>query len=326
MIKISAVVPIYNTQKFLSQCLESLLHQSVELEVILINDGSTDCSGEIAQMYEKRYQHIQLLHQENRGQSFARNRGLAAARGEYIFFCDSDDFIEKESLSRLYELCKKNDLDMIKTGWKTVFSNRVQHNVPPTAIQKDVVMSTKDYFQQSIRSWYNVIPWNGMFRRGFLQRNQLLFPEGIQFEDNTFHLKAMLTEPTARIMQVEFPFYYVRIRDGSTTTERSGTKKVYDQLKNIELMNAFLDSARLSPQMRKDGKRAVSSLVFTLTSYYYRAEKSQRFELSQAIPRSVLKEAIRWPQTTFQKWKIFAFTYVRPALDVYEYYKLKGLR
>lgn len=323
--ELSVIVPIFNTERYLSRCMDSLLSQSVAKEILLVDDGSTDRSYEIAKGYCEKNPCIQLLRQKNQGQSVARNRALSMARGEYVFFCDSDDFIDTESLPELYRLCKENDLDMIKTGWRTIFKDHTQLNLPPAdVLELGTVLSAEKYFQETIQDWYNVIPWNGLFRRSFLQRNHLLFPEGIQFEDNTFHLKALLSERQARIMQVEMPFYNVWIRSESTTTAIPNPKKVYDQLQNIALMNEFIETAGLPKELLPQAKRAVSSLAFTMTSYYYRVDKKYRKELSSAIPKSVLREGIQYSQTAFQKYKLSAFLYCRPILNLYEYYKLKG--
>lgn len=322
--QISVIVPFYNTEQYLERCIEHLIAQSMHKEIILIDDGSTDHSYKIASRYAAMNSCVVILRQNNQGQSAARNRGLEAATGEYVLFCDSDDFIEEESLPELYEICKNNRLDFLKTGWITEMERGQQKNIPPVKrITQNQVITAWQYFSQSIGYWYNVVPWNGIFCLDFLRRNALTFPEGIQFEDNTFHLKAMLCQLDARMMQIEFPFYHVCVRPQSTTTEKSSPQKIYDQLQNVALMEEFVGQSDLTKQCKAQARRAVSSLVFTMTSYYYRTDYRYRAELRNAIPKSILRRAVRHPQTAFQCSKILAFLYVRPLLDGYQAIKLK---
>lgn len=324
MIPISIIVPMYNVEKYIDECIQSLLNQSIEKEIILIDDGSTDHTYEIAKSYADDNNCIQLFHQKNAGQSAARNIGVAAAHGEYILYCDSDDCIDVESLPKLYQLCKDNNLDILKAGWKTKSVTGVSINLPPEGtIRLNTVMTAEEYFKESIYDWYNVIPVDGLFKLEFLRKNKIVFPEGIQFEDNLYHLMISLSDVNARVMQINYAFYTVHISEGSTTTSKPKPKKVYDQLENIRLMNDFITYNVDEPVIKELAKVAVSSLAFTMTSYYYRVDKKYRRELNEAIPLEVLKDAIAHPQTKFQKYKLMAFTYCRPLLDCYEYFHMR---
>lgn len=326
MIPISIIVPMYNVEAYIEECLESLLKQSIDKEIILIDDGSTDHTYEIAQKYQEKNSCITLIHQENSGQSIARNRGVSIAQGEYIFFCDSDDCIDEESLPKLYDLCKKNRLDILMTGWKTQKGSTMEINLPPLdSIPFYVSMTAGEYYKKSIYSWYNVVPGNGLYRLEFLKKIKLTFPEGIQFEDNTYHLKLLLSDLNAIVMQADSTFYTYHISEQSTTTSKPGPKKIYDQMENIKLMNEFINCNVVDLEHKSLAKVAVSSLVFTMTSYYYRVDKKYRKELSRTISPQVLKEAIKYPQTKFQKCKLIAFTYFRPFLNCYEYFHMRKI-
>ena len=322
-IAISIVVPMYNVEKYIDECITSLLNQSIEKEIILIDDGSTDLTFLIAQKYAKQHECIKLIHQENAGQSSARNKGVSVASGQYVLFCDSDDCIDAECLPRLFKLCEENDLDILKAGWKTMDGKKCSLNIPPKdSVRLYTVMTARELFVETIYNWYNVVPFDGLFKLEFLRENHIVFPEGIQFEDNLYHLMASLIDVNARVMQVDEPFYTVHISEGSTTTEKPGPKKVYDQLENVRLMNRFIEQKITDPDLKELAKVAVSSLVFTMTSYYYRVDKKYRKELSKAIPKEVLLDAIKHPQSQFQYFKLLFFTYVRPLLDIYEIYRM----
>lgn len=322
-IAISIVVPMYNVEKYIGECITSLLNQNIEKEIILVDDGSTDRTYAIAEEYASQYECIKLIHQKNAGQSSARNKGVSIAIGKYIFFCDSDDCIDVESLPRLYRVCEENNLDILKTGWKTLEGKKCLLNVPPkNSVRLYTVMTAKELFAETIYNWYNVVPVDGLFKLDFLRENNIVFPEGIQFEDNLYHLMVSLIDVNAKVMQIDDPFYTVHISEESTTTSKPGPKKVYDQLENVRLMNQFIEKKVDDPKLKELAKVAVSSLVFTMTSYYYRVDKKYRKELSKAIPKAVLREAIQHPQTRFQYCKLLVFTYARPLLDVYELYRM----
>lgn len=324
MLPISIIVPMYNVEKYIDECINSLLNQSIEKEIILVDDGSTDRTYEIARRFQEQYPCIQLYHQENAGQSAARNKGVSYATGEYILFCDSDDCIDAECLPHMYQLCQNHNLDILKAGWKTKQGNTESINLPKEGVVPfDEVLTAEEYFRRTIYNWYNVVPVDGLFKLDFLRKNNIVFPEGIQFEDNLYHLMVSLIDLNARVMQINHAFYTVHISEGSTTTSKPGPKKVYDQLENIRLMNQFIENQIQKDNMKSLAKVAVSSLAFTMTSYYYRVDRRYHRELSKAISKEILKEAIMHPQSSFQKYKLIAFTYCRPLLDCYEWLRMR---
>lgn len=320
LIKISIIIPMYNVEDYIAECLNSIINQNIkEFEVIIIDDGSTDKSNDIAQEYCNKYPFFSMYKQKNSGQSIARNLGIQKARGEYLFFLDSDDYIEENSLENLYNICKENGLDILKTEWTTLFEStgqRVVNKSPLTNIHYKTI-TTRHYYKESIYTWYNVIPWNGLIRREFLIGNRIKFPEKIQFEDNTFTLWLLLKDFNGKIMQIDIPFYNVRIRGGSTTSEIVGPKKIYDILENIDLMNKFINSSEWSSDIKSLAKVSVSILTFHLTTYFYRLDSSERRKIKNIIPKEILVEAIKYPCNKFQKLKLIAFLYTPFLLDIF---------
>ena len=127
-IKVSVIVPIYNTEKYVVECLESIVNQTLkEIEIICIDDGSTDNSIEIV----KCYSNIKIIHQKHSGLSIARNTGMQNANGEYIYFCDSDDVLEANALEELYNYSKKNNLDMLCFDGNTFYDQESLKNKFP---------------------------------------------------------------------------------------------------------------------------------------------------------------------------------------------------
>ena len=114
MVKISVIIPVFNVELYLEECLDSVINQSLDdLEIICVNDGSTDSSLSILEKYAKMDDRVKIISQENQGQGSARNKGLSIAKGECIYFIDSDDKIELDTLKDCYDCVKKNDLDFV---------------------------------------------------------------------------------------------------------------------------------------------------------------------------------------------------------------------
>lgn len=121
---ISVIIPVYNVEKYLSRCIDSVMEQTYKyLQVILIDDGSTDCSGQICENYAAKDVRIHVIHQKNQGVSAARNKGLDTAKGEYVTFVDSDDFISKDMIERLYDGLIKLEVSYIGCGYNHIDEN-----------------------------------------------------------------------------------------------------------------------------------------------------------------------------------------------------------
>ena len=113
MVKVTVIIPVYNTEKYLAECIESAINQSLrDIEIILVDDASPDNAGKICDEYAAKDSRIKVIHQENQGVSAARNNGLEHANGEYVYFLDSDDMIEESFLEKAYNVAKANDSDL----------------------------------------------------------------------------------------------------------------------------------------------------------------------------------------------------------------------
>ena len=176
MPKVSIIVPVYNVEKYLSKCLDSLVNQTLkDIEIIIVNDGSPDHSQDIIDKYAKRYsKKIRAFQKDNGGQASARNLGLTKATGEYILFVDSDDYIELDTCDELYNNAKKLNSDIVLFDYYIIYSK--EHNKLKSVIEKvnDVDNINKKEFFLSTPS-----PVNKLFRREFLLNHNFRFPEGI---------------------------------------------------------------------------------------------------------------------------------------------------
>lgn len=226
--KISIVVPVYNVENYLYQCLNSLVNQTLEeIEIIVVNDGSTDQSSEILSDFEKHYPHkIKCIHQVNQGISAARNNGVTIATGEYLAFIDSDDFIELNTYEELLNLANNADIVLcdIEYYWDSNNAkNYVMKGLSP--LYNDVKMPNRALLSP-------LFSWNKIFKREFYLKNNITFHLGTWYEDlepMTFML-AMADE----VHYLEKTLIHYRQRNNSIMSSRNEKcKDIFDVLEDI---------------------------------------------------------------------------------------------
>ncbi len=183
MAKISVIVPVYNTQKYLNKCIDSLLMQTFsDIEIIVVNDGSTDASKQILEDYAKKYpEKIKVIHTKNQGQAAARNLGITLATGEYIGFVDSDDYVALDMYEEMYQLALADDCDMVECNYAHI--DEAGKKLPPCG----AVRQFKDCKDMFINPF--VVAWNKLIRSSVIKGNQIIFPEGYIYEDTAFYIK-----------------------------------------------------------------------------------------------------------------------------------------
>jgi glycosyltransferase involved in cell wall biosynthesis len=188
MIPISVIIPVYNVEKYLRRCLDSVINQTFrDLEIICVNDGSTDSSSEILEEYKSKDERIIVINKVNGGLSSARNAGMKVAQGEYIGFVDSDDWIDLDFFEKLYVAAKKHDADAACTGIKRVYSSG--------KVLKKLDFSEEILLRKCSEKYsYLEIPkkcyvWNKIYKKSEVERQNLLFKEGVTFEDCYFTIR-----------------------------------------------------------------------------------------------------------------------------------------
>ena len=202
---ISVIVPIYNAETYLAKCIESLIHQSYRaLQIILVNDGSTDNSLSIAREYAKQDSRIEIYTQENQGQSAARNNGLKHATGEWIAFVDADDYIDNDFYEQLLRHIAKNDC--VQIGYRRV-----------TADGEILKEKCPRHFYQFTS------PCMRLYRHDVLTQHRLTFPEGMIYEDVIFSLDFWAISPT--YVQLPYTGYNYTFNALSTTAKRNQEKE-----------------------------------------------------------------------------------------------------
>lgn len=222
MPEISVVIPVYNVEKYLKQCIDSVVNQTFkDIEIICIDDGSSDSSLDILNEYAKKDDRFKILTQENKGPSYTRNRGIDTARGKYLYFMDSDDYIEPESLEELYDIAETNSTDCIifkminfddETGEK--YTTEYYEMEFLSELVGDNVFSHSDIKGEIYL--IAVSPQGKFFNLDFIRN--IKFPEDVIFEDNVFFLEVLLK--AERLYFYDKHLCNRRIRSGSLMTSK----------------------------------------------------------------------------------------------------------
>lgn len=218
---ISIIVPVYNVEKYLEECLESILQQDfLEYEVICVNDDSTDRSAEILKKYEMEYNQIKVIeHSQNMGLSAARNTAMLHATGKYIMFVDSDDMIVTNILKELYKTSELNQLDMLYFNRSYLYDNISEYKAgyqreSAVNIDSACVSTGKELFCSLVENnQYTSAVWRRFFRRDFLLENDFTFQEGILHEDVVFSFLCAMK--AKRVLYINKELYIYRQREHS---------------------------------------------------------------------------------------------------------------
>lgn len=208
---VSVIIPVYNVEKYLAQCLNSIINQTYSnLEIMIINDGSSDNSSFIAEDFATKDTRIKVFHFSNSGVSVARNRGIKIAKGEYISFVDSDDWLHNEFYEKMVHLLIKYDLDMVKCSAIETDNDKRRHLLLPEQSQVYKILGSNDssknlkyYFEGVL--W--IVPWNGLYKSDLVKQN--LFLEKLYFEDN--YSAAMFLYASRTFMIIDDTLYFYRI-------------------------------------------------------------------------------------------------------------------
>lgn len=256
MTKLSIIIPVYNTEDYLEECLKSVINQSLkEIEIIIIDDGSTDNSLKIAREFEKKDSKIKVFEEKNQGAATARNIGIEKARGEYITFVDSDDAININTYKYLYNLASANNYDLLKFNIELVFDNKRMAEL----VNKEIAPEIKIIQNRAKILDNHVSACSKILKTDFLKENNLTFPDNLAYEDILFHWKCCLYAKNSAL--VEYPFYFYR--KGIQSTSLIKSKKTFDIFKIHEMTLNLIKEK--SPQ---DLKIYEKNIVKHLPFYY----------------------------------------------------------
>ncbi len=237
---VSIIVPVYNTQKYLARCLDSLLAQDYEnLELILIDDGSTDGSETLLDEYQEKDARVRVIHQENAGVSLSRNRAIEAARGEYIRFVDSDDWLPENATSLLVSAAEEAGCDMVIADFYRVSGTRMSQKGD---IDEDQVMDRVEFASHMIENpadFYYGVLWNKMFRRSIIMEHGIRMDAELSWcEDFLFNLEYIRYAETFRAIQ-EPVYYYLKRKNSLVSQSMSIATTIRTKIITFEYYNDF---------------------------------------------------------------------------------------
>ncbi|PWB88326.1 bifunctional glycosyltransferase/CDP-glycerol:glycerophosphate glycerophosphotransferase [Methanobrevibacter thaueri] len=247
--RVSVIIPVYNVQEFLKECVDSVLAQTLinkeltdgyerNLQIILIDDGSTDDSGKIAKEYADSFDNIDYIYEENQGLGHARNYGCEFAEGDYIIFLDSDDIVPPKAYERMYDSAVKNDVDFTIGNVTRFNSKKTRRN----KIHLIAFSTTKEvtHITETPELFYDTTAWNKLIKKTFWKKHDFKFPEGILYEDIPVSMPMhYLADKVSIIYET---CYLWRIREGmskSITQTTDDTKNLKDRLAVLRMVDDF---------------------------------------------------------------------------------------
>lgn len=244
---LSIIVPVYNAEKFLDKCITSLLNQTIsDIEIILVNDGSTDSSLDICYKFEQADNRVKVYSQSNSGQSKARNVGLENATGQYIAFVDSDDWVDEDYYEKLVEACERNDAEVSCASILRVRKHSQKFRINYTS---EKVITEAQAKIDAARVPDMCYVWNKVYRRSFLDKLNLKFIEGMFFEDVDFVTRAVYF--SNKIVTVPGTYYHYWTNGNSTVkTMHKSDKKCRDSLESKKYVLEFFRKHNLTSNSR----------------------------------------------------------------------------
>lgn len=290
-IKVSVIVPIYNVEKYLEECLESLVKQTLkEIELILVIDGSTDGSEAIARGYEKKYKNIRIIVQENQGLSGARNTGLRVAKGKYVYFVDSDDYISLNAMEILYDTAERKNADVVLFDADvfldgidefdyTHMENADYYDRPE---EYNEVLSGQEMFCKMYENkHYRAPAWLSFADRIFLREYALDFFPGIIHEDELYTFQLMFN--AKRVTHVREKLFHRRLRACSIMTNSSARKHFEGCYWTIYTLKEKFALIVMEEQMKKVFDQYINDNLVIAFNWYVDLSSSDRKKLKQEL-------------------------------------------
>ena len=243
-LKLSIIIPVYNVEKYLEKCLGSLCNLGIENEIIIINDGTPDDSLEIAENFRQahRNENIVIISQENQGLSEARNRGLKAAKGEYVSFIDSDDFVDTEEYRTFIKEVIEDNVDIGIGRYKKMLEKGNENSLECVTEIRDYkrgeIKTGKEYLEKMYREFmHGPEVWDDIFRRKFLLKNRIFFKKGRIHEDEIFTIETMLKASKVKFYGI---YYYNYLQREQSIMSTRSLKSYQDMEKNINEIYSFM--------------------------------------------------------------------------------------
>ncbi|WP_054834602.1 glycosyltransferase [Methanobrevibacter arboriphilus] len=247
-IKVSVIVPVYNSERYLEKCLDSLINQTLkEIEIICVDDGSTDSSPEILERYSKKDNRIKIITQKNKDVGAAREAGLKIANGEYVAFSDNDDWLALDAFEKLYNNAKSNDSDVVIFKVVFYYSDNDSYIYPKSLNLENYFNEGTDYNNFTFKAEnikkqvMNTLfaPWFKFYKLEFLKKHNFYFKENITYPDVPFHVQTLLKAEKLSFCP-EYLYFYRRNHQESMLLISKDTPRIFDIFEVIDEVEDFL--------------------------------------------------------------------------------------
>lgn len=328
MNEISVIVPVYNTKKFLSKCLESILQQSIIdiIKIIIINDGSTDDSENVILKFCKEYpERIEYYKKENGGLSSARNLGLQKCKTKYISFIDSDDYIDEYMFEKLYNAIKENDNDISICGLEKcdVKGKRIEYE----QIDFNGEFNKNEVLELMLQGRVPCYAWNKLYKSELFKNNNIEFPIGRYYEDIVTFYK--LINASKKIRIIDEPLYYY-VQHGNSICYTPTIKKANDILDN-------LDDIVGDHNRNKWINLFIANNVIASAILYYRCIYSKQYIVAneglidkyrkklKKYTQSVKLRALVFNRQINNRNKLIFIMYYLNIINIFYYFKIKRM-
>lgn len=288
--KVSIIIPVYNTEKYLKRCIESCLNQSLEdIEIILIDDCSQDESRNIIKEYSVRYPNKvkYIFQEENHRQGAARNRGIEIAQGEYLVFVDSDDWIEPDMCESLYKKAKETNADMVGSNYFLSWDCRDE--VKKVDITPDLCGTMDKYKKGEYTKKYGMF-WTRIYKSSFLKESKLKFPEDIFYEDAFFNFYSVLYSNRIEHINKELYHYY---QENQSTVRNRNNPKQYERIKLAEEILRYGKKQKELTEYREIIEYKYlymqgANLIYTCMGLFDKPDKGKMKSIDKGIKRADL--------------------------------------
>lgn len=328
--KLSYIVPVYKVEKYLEECVESILSQTMDdYEIILVDDGSPDNCPAMCDAYAEKYpEKIRVVHKQNGGLASARNAGLKVAQGDYIFFLDSDDYLSGDKVKEIYQKAVDFDADVLQTSYFTFTENTGERGVVRTSFETDKLHSHQDMERElcfASSKMRIIFVWRNLYKRVFLEKNGIVFEEKLRMiEDGPFNMQVYST--AERFVAVDIPVLCYRIREDSLQRQKyvpDYDKWLYMQW-SLKLKH-YSENCTPSQIFYEDiAEYTVKSIFPMLLANVYRNRPEESYEVLKRLGNSEMmrksfadydinkfrSKSLDWLMTWFAKRKLYTFAHL----------------
>lgn len=321
--KVSVIIPVYKVENFLHKCIESVINQTYKnIEIILVDDGSPDKCGLICDEYAQIDSRINVIHKKNEGLSEARNSGMKIITGEYIFFLDSDDFIDDETIHILYKRAIESSADIVIGNYKQVSQYntiRLCNPFKKKNLTKSDFEKSSEKFNYFFGKSYGINAWNRLYKTNYLKSLNIAFEKNdvIFAEDLLFNLKIFIHQPKIELVN-EYTYYYFQNEGSITSTYKKDLTERY-----INLLDSFYEYAKNQNRLEENidliAYSAITAIdTSALNCYQYSQNKfaDMKNELRKfkkiLITNKVIKELARGQylkDVPRRDWKYYAWIF-----------------